>query len=82
MNAIVHSAWYVMSILNIKEGKYDIAYGVLNNSDIQMEKNGVVSDYLTMLNKVNMYKILMCTDSKDQAQICMNQASTIVQNMV
>lgn len=79
MNAIVHSAWYVMSILNIKEGKYDIAYGVLNNSDIQMEKNGVVSDYLTMLNKVNMYKILMCTDSKDQAQICMNQASTIVQ---
>ena len=79
LNAIVHAAWYVMSILNIKEGKYDIAYGVLNNSDIQMEKNGVVSDYLTMLNKVNMYKVLMCTGSNEQAQICMNQAAAIVQ---
>lgn len=79
MNAIVHLAWYVMSILNIKEGRYDIAYGVLNNSNIQMEKSGVISEYLTMLNKVNMYKVLMCTNSKDQAQICMNQASYIVQ---
>lgn len=79
MNSIVHSAWYVMSILNIKEGKFDIAYGVLNNSNIQMEKTGVISEYLTMLNKVNMYKVLMCTKHPDQAQICMNQASSIVQ---
>ncbi len=79
MNTIVHVAWYVMSILNIKEGRYDIAYGVLNNSNIQMEKTGVISEYLTMLNKVNMYKVLMCTNSTEQAQICMNQASAIVQ---
>ena len=79
LNAIMHIAWYVMSILNIKEGKFDLAYGVLNNSGILMEKNGVLSEYLTMLNKVNMYKVLMCTNSKDQAQICMNQASYIVQ---
>jgi hypothetical protein len=44
-----------------------------------MEKNGTLSEYLTMLNKVNMYIVLMCTKSQDQAQICMNQASYIVQ---
>lgn len=79
MNAIEHLAWYVMSILNIKEGKFDIAYGVLNNSNIQMEKRGGISEYLTMLNKINMYKVLMCTNAQEQAQICMNQASYIVQ---
>ena len=79
MNAIVHLGWYVMSILNIREGKFDIAYGVLNNSNIQMEKQGGISEYLTMLNKVNMYKVLMCTNAQEQAQICLNQASYIVQ---
>ena len=79
MHAITHIAWYVLSILNIKEGKFDLAYGVLNNSDILMEKNGIVSDYMTMLNKVNMYKVLMCSKSVEQAQICMNQAAHIVQ---
>ncbi len=79
MHAVEHLAWYVMSILNIKEGKFDIAYGVLNNSNIQMEKRGGISEYLTMLNKINMYKVLMCMNKQDQAQICMNQASYIVQ---
>ena len=79
MHAISHIAWYIMSILYIKESKYDIAYGVLSNSDILMEKNGVICDYMTMLNKVNMYKVLMCTNSVEQAEICMNQASHIVQ---
>ena len=79
MNAITHIAWYILSILNIKEGKFDLAYGVLNNSDILMEKNGITSDYMTLLNKINMYKVLMCSDAVEQAQICMNQASRIVQ---
>ena len=79
MNSIEHIAWYIMSILNISEGRFDIAYGVLNNSNIQMEKNGTISEYLTMLNKVNKYVVLMCTKSQEQAQICMNQASAIVQ---
>ena len=48
-------------------------------SNIQMEKTGIISEYLTMLNKVNMYKVLMCTKQPDQAQICMNQAAFIVQ---
>ena len=79
LTSILHIAWYIMSILYIKEGKYELAYGVLNNSIIQMEKSGVISEYLTMLDKVNMYKVMMCLNSKDQAQICMNQASAIVQ---
>jgi len=79
MNAIVHTAWYIMSILNITEGKFDIAYGVLNNSNIQMEKIGGISDYLTLLNKVNMHKVLMNLEAPDQAQICLNQASYLVQ---
>lgn len=79
MNAVTHIAWYVLSILNIKEGKFDLAYGVLNNSDILMEKNGVTSDFLTLLNKINMYKVLMCSQATEQAQICMNQATRIVQ---
>lgn len=79
LKALEHICWYVMSILHIKEGKFDLAYGVLNNSNIQMEKNGTISEYLIMLNKVNMFKVLMCTKSQDQAQICMNQANNIVQ---
>jgi len=79
LNSILHLAWYILSIHYIDEGKYELAYGVLNNSIIQMEKTGVISEYLTMLDKVNMYKVMMCMESKEQAQICMNQASYIVQ---
>ncbi|MBE7712183.1 MAG: zinc ribbon domain-containing protein [Cyanobacteria bacterium SIG26] len=79
LNAIIHSAWYVLSVLHIQEGKYDIAYGVLNNSQIQMEKNGNFSEYLTLLNKVNMFKILKSLNNQEQAQICLNQASFIMQ---
>ena len=79
LNSVLHLAWYVLSVLYISEGKYELAYGVLNNSIIQMEKTGVMSEYLIMLDKVNMYKVMMCMNSKEQAQICMNQASFIVQ---
>ncbi|MBD5402547.1 hypothetical protein HDR58_07085, partial [bacterium] len=79
LNAVMHIGWYIMSILNLNQGKIDIAYGILNNSDIQMEKNGGISDYLVMLNKVNMYKVLTYASEQDKAQICMNQATQIVQ---
>lgn len=79
MISIMHFAWYIMSTLNIKQGKYDIAYGILNNANIQLEKNGNISEYLTMLNKFNMYKVLMCCSEPDKAEICMNQAAYIVE---
>ncbi len=78
MSSIEHIGCYVMSILEIKLCRFDIAYGVLNNSTIQMEKNPI-SEYLTMLHKVNMYKVLMCCQEQDKAQICMNQAKFIVE---
>ena len=77
-NAVEYSAYYITSILNIAEDKYELAYGVLNNSEILMQKNGFVSDYITMLNKVNMYKVLMNMNSSEQAQICLKQAEIIV----
>jgi hypothetical protein len=80
LNSISHIGWYILSILHIKEGKFDMAYEVLNNSEISMEKAGIASDYLTLLNKINLYKVLMCTNHNEQAQICMTQASQIVQN--
>lgn len=79
MIASMHFAWYVMSILNIKQGKFDIAYGILNNADIQMEKNSKISEYLIMLNKFNMYKVLLCCGEKEKAEICKNQAAYIAQ---
>lgn len=78
MNSIMHIAWYAMSILDIIQEKYDLAYGILSNSEIQMGKSGGISEYLALLNKVNMYIVLMCTNADDKAQICMNQAISIV----
>lgn len=79
LNSIIFIAWYILSILNMRQGKYDIAYGILNNSTIQMEKFGGVSDYMTLLNKINMYKLLMCIDDTQRAEICMSQAKYIVE---
>ncbi|MBR1424917.1 hypothetical protein IJ579_05085 [bacterium] len=75
--AIVYIASYLMSIQNIKQKKYDIAYGLLNNSGIQMEKSPIC-EYFVLLNKVNMYIVLMLQDLSEQAQICMEQAKYIV----
>lgn len=77
MNSIVHIGWYIMSLLDINQGKFDIAYGILNNSVIQMEKSPI-SEYLIMLDKINMYKVLMCCKEQEKAQICMDQAAYIV----
>lgn len=78
LNTIMYIAFYVLSILNLRTGKFDIAYGLLNNSSIQMEKAGGVSDYLSLLNKINMYKYQVIVQDNAKAQICMNQIKHIV----
>ncbi len=78
MFAIVYVSLYLLSILSIKQKKYDIALGILSNSDIQMEKTPI-SDYFVLLNKVNMYIVLMCQGNEVQADICLNQAKYIIQ---
>ena len=78
LNAITFMAWYVLSIMNMKQGRFDIAYGMLNNSSIQMEKLGGISDFLTLLIKFNMYKLMKCLKIEDKADICLTQAKYIV----
>lgn len=78
LNAITFTAWYILSIMNMKQGRFDIAYGMLNNSSIQMEKLGGVSDYLMLLIKFNMYKLMKCLKVEDKAEICLAQAKYIV----
>ncbi len=74
---ITHICAYIMSILNIKQYKYDVAYGLLANSDIQMDKKPI-SEYFVLLNKFNMYKVLICKGFEQQAQICLEQAEQII----
>lgn len=78
LSAVTFMAWYVLSIMNMKQGRFDIAYGMLNNSSIQMEKLGGVSDYLMLLIKFNMYKLMKCLKVNDKAEICLAQAKYIV----
>ena len=78
LNAITYTAWFVLSIMNLKIGRFDIAYGMLNNSSIQIEKMGGVSDYLMLLIKFNMYKLMKCLKVDDKADICLAQAQYII----
>jgi ethanolamine transporter EutH len=78
MNIITYIACYILSILNIKQNKYDTAYGMLNNATIQMEKSGSECEILTLLNKINMYKILTHMNAAEKAENCLNQAKYIV----
>jgi len=78
MNSVTFAAWYVMSILNFMQKKYDIAYGILNNSSIQLEKTGNLSEFLSLLNKVGMYKLMNASGEHEKAQICLSQAKYII----
>ena len=67
-------AWYVLSEMQIRQKKIDLAYGMLNNAIIQLERSGKASDYIMMLFKYNMFKIMMHMGQPDKAQICINQS--------
>jgi len=74
MTNIIYATWYIMSELYINKEKYNIAYGIINNSQIQLEKNNNASEYLLMLLKYNLYKIMMYNKDYNKAEICINQA--------
>lgn len=78
LNAITFIAWYILSVLNMRLGRFDIAYGMLNNSSIQMDRMGGVSDYLMLFIKFNMYLLMKCLKIEDKADICLAQAKYIV----
>ncbi len=77
MTTLLYAAWYVMSELNLKQYKLDVAFGILNNSLIQLEKNNAVSPFLVMLFKYNMYKVMMLKKDYAKAEICLNHANYI-----
>lgn len=79
MTTLLYVAWYVMSELHLRQDKYDVAFGIVNNSLIQLEKNNTTSEYLLMLFKYNMFKILMFKKQPDKAEICMEHAQYIAQ---
>ena len=74
---LLYIAWYVMSELNMAQGKYIVTYGILNNSLIQLEKADNSNEYLMLLFKYNMYKVLRFQQKEEQAKICLAQADYI-----
>lgn len=77
MTTLLYVAWFMMSELKLKLNKYDVAYGIVNNSLIQLEKTNLTTEYLLMLFKYNMFKILMYKKQFDKAEICIEQAKYI-----
>lgn len=77
MISILYVAWLLMSELHLKQDKYDVAYGIVNNSLIQLEKNNITSEYILMMFKYTMYKVMMFKQQFDKAEICIAQAGYI-----
>lgn len=74
MTNLLYVAWYIMSELNLAQGKYIVTYGIVNNSLIQLEKSDGANEYLLLLFKYNMYKVLRFRGKDESAQICLAQA--------
>ena len=74
MTSTVYIAWYLMSELYLKKHKYKVAYGIVNNSIIQLEKNSTTSEYLLMLFKYAMFKVMMYRQDYQKAEICIGHA--------
>lgn len=74
MTNVLYATWFIMSELYLSKNKYNIAYGIINNSQIQLERNNNASEYLLMLFKYNLYKIMMFKKDFNKAELCINQA--------
>lgn len=79
MFLLQYLGWYFLSEMNLKQKKINVAYGMLNNSIIQLEKYGKASDFIMMLFKYNMFKVQMFKGAVEYAQICLNQAYYVTQ---
>lgn len=77
MLMVLYTAWYLMSVIHLIQHKYDVAYGIINNIQIQLEKSNDISEYLLMLFKYNLFKVLMYKQEFDMAEICINHAKYI-----
>lgn len=79
MTNLLYTAWYIMSELHLKQHKYDVAFGILNNSLIQLEKSNTTSEYLLLLFKYNMFKVMMFKQQYEKAEICLGHAQYLAQ---
>ena len=79
MTTLLYIAWYVMAELHLKQNKYEVAYGIINNSLIQLEKNNITGEYLLMLFKYAMYKVMMFKKQNEKADICISHAKYIAE---
>ncbi len=79
MTNLTYAAWYLMSEMSLRQGRYTVAYGIVNNSLIQLEKADNSNEYLLMLFKYQMYKVLMFKGHEDKAQICIAQCGYLTQ---
>ena len=77
MMMILYTAWYMMSEIKLKQNRYDVAFGIINNTQIQLEKSNDISEYLLMLFKYNMFKVMMFKQEPDTADICISHAKYI-----
>ena len=77
LNNLLYMAWYVMSELNMAQGKYIVTKGIVNNSLIQLEKTENSNEFILMLFKYNMYKVLRFKGEMEGAEICLAQANYI-----
>lgn len=79
MANLTYIAWYMMSEMSIRQGRYTVAYGIVNNSLIQLEKADNSNEYLLMLFKYQMYKVQMYKGNQDKSQICVSQCEYLTQ---
>ena len=74
MMTLLYLAWYLMCEMHLKQGKYNVAYGIVNNSLIQLEKNNNACEYLAILFRYALFKVFMFEGQHEKAQICIEQA--------
>ena len=79
MSDLTYVAWLMMSEMSLRQGRYTVAYGIINNSLIQLEKADGSTEYLLMLFKYQMFKVLMYKQQIEQAKICIVQCSYLTQ---
>ena len=77
MTNILYVSWFVLSELYIKMHRFKGAYSIINNSLIQLEKSSNANEYLLMLFKYNMYKVMMYKNITDVADVCLKHAQYI-----
>lgn len=79
MTMLLYMSWYVMSELYLAQKQIDVAFGIVNNSLIQLEKNNTVCEYILMLFKYSMFKIMMYKQELENAQVCLGHAQYLAQ---